>query len=528
MRVVVYARVSSSIQRDKQTIASQLHEVPRAVERMGWRVVDTVIDDGRSAATGKLAKREGFRALLERMGRTPRDFDCVAVIDQDRITRTESMRERGEILGTFQDSGTQLFIASTGQLRDMRDLTHQLLANFDGFTSASDNVKRSEKTVRGKLEAIRKGRKPAGPTPVGYVYSRDEGWSIDPLMGPVVKEVFQRIAKGESCGQIATDFHARKVPTARPSKSGKRAAGRWTRERVHYIATSDTYLGSWLADEARDLRIAVPRLITDQLYAAAHKVLDRHGKRGQRRTFHTYLVHGVGRCGVCGARLSPLQTNSGTKAVTYYTCVRRRVVRPGEKRCTLPMRRQDDVDARVWEAVRGVLEQPRIVEQAMARQRRDAKAAGALTGSLEEAEAKLRTFDQRAQRMADQYLAGAIPDELWERHLAKVKAERPRLLEAVERAKAGVTAAAAHHARVAGVLETVERLRAKLARATPQTKRELVQALCPGTDDHHVVLRPDGSLQVRVVIADPTCATSEVGTCFGRGTSHEVRLDLTA
>jgi len=46
---VIYPRVSSLIQQDRHTIASQLHDLPAFVERQGWKLVsppETYVDDG--------------------------------------------------------------------------------------------------------------------------------------------------------------------------------------------------------------------------------------------------------------------------------------------------------------------------------------------------------------------------------------------------------------------------------------------------------------------------------------------------
>jgi DNA invertase Pin-like site-specific DNA recombinase len=38
-------------------------------------------------------------------------FDVVVVVDLDRLTRSEDLRERGEVLGAFQEAGVQIAVA---------------------------------------------------------------------------------------------------------------------------------------------------------------------------------------------------------------------------------------------------------------------------------------------------------------------------------------------------------------------------------------------------------------------------------
>ena len=131
------------------------------------------------------------------------------------------------------------------------------MSSLGAFFAAEENRKRRDRICRGKAEAIRKGRKPAGPTPFGYLYDRKTGaWSVDPELGPVVVEIFTRVAQGHTCESIARDLHARGVPRARPSMAGNRAPGVWCLERVHQIVRARTYLGTWVADRAQGLSVS--------------------------------------------------------------------------------------------------------------------------------------------------------------------------------------------------------------------------------------------------------------------------------
>jgi DNA invertase Pin-like site-specific DNA recombinase len=103
LRAVLYARVSSLGQRDRHTIASQLSVLPKFVAARGWHLVkpaNTYVDDGHTAKAGFLSQRAGFAHLLRDAGLGA--FDVVVVADLDRLTRSEDLKERGEVLGAFQ------------------------------------------------------------------------------------------------------------------------------------------------------------------------------------------------------------------------------------------------------------------------------------------------------------------------------------------------------------------------------------------------------------------------------------------
>jgi DNA invertase Pin-like site-specific DNA recombinase len=45
-RAAIYARVSSAAQRDRDTIAAQLRDLPAFVAAQGWTLAGTYVDDG--------------------------------------------------------------------------------------------------------------------------------------------------------------------------------------------------------------------------------------------------------------------------------------------------------------------------------------------------------------------------------------------------------------------------------------------------------------------------------------------------
>src|ERR1041384_616580 len=116
-RAVIYARVSSTLQRDRDTIASQLRVLPEFVERQGWTLVrpaHTYVDDGHSAKAGKLQHRQGLAALLR--DAAAGSFDIITVVDVDRLTRSEDLAERGAILGALQRAGVKIASQMSGQV----------------------------------------------------------------------------------------------------------------------------------------------------------------------------------------------------------------------------------------------------------------------------------------------------------------------------------------------------------------------------------------------------------------------------
>lgn len=420
MRAAIYARVSSAAQRDAHTIESQLHMLRPFVERQGWTLVDTYLDDGRSAKTGQLDKREGFARLLRDLER----FDVVVIADVDRLTRTDSIEERAQILGPFQRAGVR--IVSPSSEIDLRTMFGQIDVTLRSLYAAEENRKRRERIMSGKDRAIAEGRKPAGPTPFGLSYARATGaWSLNAERAAIVREIYKRVIAGESCMVIGDDLHHRGAPSPR---------GPWTRHKVWQIARSRHTTGEWIADKKRRLAMPVPAIVDEATWSAAQSKLIEHGKRGLRKTRHVYLLEGLAVCGVCG---SPMAIRSATRiprrghtSPAAYVCRARKLARTGEPRCTAPILTVADVDARVWATVSAALASPGLAARLTARsaslaaERRDWKADAdghkAHLARLDRHEAGLLGRHQRGL-VSDSGLDSALADLLRTRAAVRVQ-----------------------------------------------------------------------------------------------------------
>ena len=80
---------------------------------------------------GFLSKRTSFTRLIQDAALGL--FDVVVIVDMDRLTRSEDLQERGEVLGAFQRAGVQLAISSTGQLLDLRSSVGDLMSSLGTY-----------------------------------------------------------------------------------------------------------------------------------------------------------------------------------------------------------------------------------------------------------------------------------------------------------------------------------------------------------------------------------------------------------
>jgi DNA invertase Pin-like site-specific DNA recombinase len=486
VKAAIYARVSSAAQRERDTIASQLRTLPEFVARQGWELVGTYVDDGASAKAGRLTGRPGFARLLA--DAAARKFDVIAIVDVDRITRSEDIAERGAILGAFQAAGVKVASASTGQILDLSTSQGDLLGALATFFAAEENRKRRERTIAGKITAIGRSRKPAGPTPYGLAYDRAAGvWSVDDRQAAVMREVLARIAGGASCEVIADDLHARGVPPP-----GRKA---WSRQAVYRVARARHLLGQWTADKRRRLVIDVPPIVDEATWHAAQAALARHGKRGLRRTKHTYLLEGLVACGACGAPIlirSPTPQRRGRIGPAAYVCRRRKLdVRDGLPRCDAPIVPVADLDGRAWAAVIAALSDPAQIAALAARQRTRAAEVRDWTADAAGYRAHLARLTRVEAQILARYRRGTISDAALDGELAGLARERAAVAEQLATAE---RAASSQGPQVAPEV-LAARLADRAATATPAQRRAILAAIV-----EHGAARLDGD-RITLVVA---------------------------
>lgn len=470
MRAVIYPRVSSAVQRERDTIASQLRVLPEYIERQGWTLVrppETYVDDGASAAAGKLDRRTGLAALLRDAAASA--FDVVVVVDLDRLSRSEDLAERGAILGALQRAKVKIASTMTGQLLDLSTSSGDLLSTLSAYFAAEWLRKHRERVIQGRITAAARGRVPGGQPPYGLAYDRASGaWSIDPVRGPLVREMFERVAAGESCRSIADDMHARGV--ARPR-------GEWCRSMVSKVIRSRAAVGEWMADRRRGTVVEVPPIVSEEIWQRAQVAIERSGRRGLCRTRHEYLLEGLLSCSLCGAPFDSRAPDPASWSAARYVCKRRHRARTGGERCPAETLLVSDADARVWSAIVRELQDPeldRAIVGAVASRTADRRDWEADADGYRR---KLDRLQSAEAKLLELFTRGKISEGSMETELARIARERTALHQQLEACGRAQVAAADTADRLRGASAILTQLRERMPDAAFAARRAIVQLL---------------------------------------------------
>jgi DNA invertase Pin-like site-specific DNA recombinase len=152
MRAVIYARYSSDLQREA-SIEDQIEVCRRYAEAQGWMIVGTYKD---AAISGASRFRPGFQKLIA--DAAERRFDFVICEAIDRLGRR--LADTADLQDQLAFQGIRLYTPSLGEITHIHVAVMGMMAQM-----ALKDL--GEKTKRGQLGRVLKGRIPAG---IAYGY----------------------------------------------------------------------------------------------------------------------------------------------------------------------------------------------------------------------------------------------------------------------------------------------------------------------------------------------------------------------
>ena len=326
----LYARVSSDRQDVDLSVAAQLRALRDYAERNGYVVAREYIDE---AESGRVADRPQFTKMLDEASGPNAPFQEILVWKFSRFTRKREhavafksmLRRRGIRVTSITEHADD---TPTGKLMEA------IIESVDEFYS--ENL--AQEVTRGMREAAARGFFLGSRAPYGYkrVKVQDGGkerptLEIDPATAPIVKEMFERSARGQGLKEICNDLHSRGI-----TKGGKR----WQKNMLHYVLTNEAYTGSavW-GKTAKDGRTpdpvrvadAWPAIVSRQLYESVRAGLRSRAPKIQSpaRVGSMFLLSGLLHCGVCGKPYTGQSAKSGQFA--YYVC--NKLLREGAGAC---------------------------------------------------------------------------------------------------------------------------------------------------------------------------------------------------
>ena len=440
--VAVYLRVSSQVQRRRETIASQREAVLDHARRRGWLIPDTGVfaDDGFSGAT---LERPALEALRD--GVASGEIETVLVWSIDRLSRNFAH----QILLQEEFARTGATIACVEE-PDNATPQGMLLRQILSVISEYERTQIAERSRRGKIHRARQGslnmlsRPPYGYRLIRKTETCGARLEVDDTEARVVRRIYDlyvrdglkmheigprldaqgvrpRHAQHWSCSTVAVilrnEAYIGKAAYLKTMSSGKRTRhNRTGRQKAGAVRrlTSRTA-------RAREewIELPVPVIVDEAVFARAQQQRAVNRRFSPRKTIEQTLLQGLCVCGHCGYAMG--RHSGGSSGTTlrrhYYRCHgidpwRR----PHGAVCDNPVVRADELDEAVWKEVLALLENPELIQCEINRRLAVANDTVAARRRIDTLHSELARIETRLRRLLDAYQEEVITlDELRER-----------------------------------------------------------------------------------------------------------------
>ena len=191
-RVAIYGRVSTT----EQTSDNQINFLQEIVNRNGWDLVQTYVDEGISGTKGR-DKRPEFDRLCKDMVR--RKFNRILVWDISRLGR--SLQHLVEFLNDVQSVNCHLYIHQSGL--DTSTPSGRMMFQMVGVFSEFERSMISERVKLGLKRVKSKGTKLGRPTKIDDV-TKEQVWNM--------------VDEGKSLSQISKILEISKMSVSRANR----------------------------------------------------------------------------------------------------------------------------------------------------------------------------------------------------------------------------------------------------------------------------------------------------------------------
>jgi hypothetical protein len=213
---------------------------------------------------------------------------------------------------------------------EFRDLEGKLTLNMLGIFSEYERAKIMERMTRGRLYRLRMGQmSSSGHRIYGYHYvkkspSAPATLAINEDQAEVVRQIFEMFASGNYGLVNISRFLEEQCILTRTGRA------QWHRDQIKFMLKNETYTGvryyncmrhateanregnevirgKWIfRDRAEWIPVNVPAIVSRELFDKVQERLRTNDQRYCKPATH-YLLSGLVRCGVCGARCSSSQ-----------------------------------------------------------------------------------------------------------------------------------------------------------------------------------------------------------------------------
>ena len=318
-RAVIYARVSTNMQRNNFSVPSQVAECRHFASKRGYTIIGgqfVKATDGKDTYAGAenaipayvddYTSRELSRpsldaslAYLESYG-----FDILIVHALDRLARDPYIRQTLE--REFNNRGAKIeYVLGNYDETPEGEVRKDLDATFAKW----ENAKRVERSKRGKRRKAHSGKWVHGMSPYGYRIDResDDGLAIIESQAEIVRKIFHWYTE--------EDFSIKEIRRTLATEGAvqKKGGTTWAPSTINHILNNTIYAGychfnksarvgtqDISKDKKEWIRIEIEPIIDEKTFEKAHLRKKENRKHRRALPTHEYLLNRRVVCSECG------------------------------------------------------------------------------------------------------------------------------------------------------------------------------------------------------------------------------------
>ena len=403
MNAVIYARYSSDNQRE-ESIDGQIRECKEYAARMGLTIIECYID---RAQTGMTDDRPEFQRMIRDSAKG--QFESVLVWKLDRFARDRY--DSVHYKRWLRKNGVNV-ISAVEPIPEGPEgiLLESLLEGHAEYFSKE----LSRKVTRGMKENALTCRHNGGVPAFGFTVDKTLHYHADPVIAPIVLDIFEKYDQGISMKEIAEELNRRGVRSARGNS--------FNIARIAQILGNRKYIGEYRFGDTV-VPDGIPALVPKDLFdrVQARKGKNQHAPARAKAT-ENYLLTTKLCCGKCGAFMVGESGTSSTGMIyRYYRCVNTK----RHKTCDKKAVKKDWIEDIVLKATMQLIQNEKLLErlahQLYLMQEQESHAAALLKSELKE-------IEKRLHNLMDAIEQGIITPTTKER-LQELEQEKARLEE---------------------------------------------------------------------------------------------------
>lgn len=238
MKCVIYARVSTKREEQKNSLENQISLAERIAKEHGFTVVERYIDNGISGTGFK--NRSEINRLLQDINK--KKFDVMIAKSVSRLGRNTSKSLR--LADELEQAGVRLILPEDDY--DTATSKSRFMFNLKAMLAEEESAKLSERTKLGQRERARKGNYKGSLPPFGYKIEQDtKQLIVDENTAPIVEEIFRLyLHEGWGLFTISNALMRREVATPRSASKASNVGNKWHQSTLKRILTNPVYTGN--------------------------------------------------------------------------------------------------------------------------------------------------------------------------------------------------------------------------------------------------------------------------------------------